>query len=90
VKIPRKIVETVEAKFIDIHIKVCDSGTYTLVSADEKEIADRSDYVPGFFPGEHYGDYLMLKVDLETGQIVNWKKPDPIEVAKAFGLLEEE
>jgi hypothetical protein len=90
VKIPRKVVETVEAKFIEIHAKVCDSGTYTLVSADEKEIAERSDYVPRFFPEQHYGDYLILKVELETELIVNWKKPDPIEVAKAFGLLEEE
>jgi len=26
-------------------------------------------------PEEHYGDYVELQIDLETGQIMNWKKP---------------
>lgn len=26
-------------------------------------------------PGEHYGDYLILEIDLDTGQIKNWKAP---------------
>jgi len=37
-------------------------------------------YVPSFFPNDddgssHYGDYLILNIDAETGQIMNWKKP---------------
>lgn len=31
-------------------------------------------YVPKFFPGEHYGDYLELHIDVQTGQILNWPK----------------
>ena len=27
------------------------------------------------FIKKHYGDYLILDIDLETGQILNWKKP---------------
>ena len=32
-------------------------------------------YVPYFFPGNHYGDYVQLKIDIDTGTILNWKKP---------------
>ena len=31
--------------------------------------------VPNFFPGKHYGDYVQLEIDIDTGQITNWKKP---------------
>ena len=33
-------------------------------------------YVPDFFPEEHYGDYVELKIDIDTGMILNWKKPN--------------
>lgn len=32
-------------------------------------------YVPAFFPGEHYGDYVELEIELATGRIINWKVP---------------
>lgn len=32
-------------------------------------------YVPSFFPGQHYGDYVSLEIDLKTGTILNWKPP---------------
>jgi len=32
-------------------------------------------YVPDFFPDQHYGDYVMLDIDIDTGMILNWKKP---------------
>jgi len=32
-------------------------------------------YVPDFMPENHYGDYVELDIDVETGQIVNWVKP---------------
>lgn len=31
-------------------------------------------YVPGFFPGEHAGDYLELDIEVATGLITNWPK----------------
>ena len=31
-------------------------------------------YVPDFMPGEHFGDYIELDIDISTGQIVNWNK----------------
>ncbi|MNO03326.1 hypothetical protein D3C81_2239890 [compost metagenome] len=39
-------------------------------------MAEYEGYVPGFFPGEHYGDYLQLHINIETGQITNWRKPN--------------
>ena len=89
-KIPRRVVETVEAAILNVHVKVCDSGHYTLVDRDGKTIAERENYVPSFFPDEHHGDYLILDINLETGQIMNWKKPDPEEVARAFSMLQED
>jgi hypothetical protein len=32
-------------------------------------------YVPDFFPEQHYGDYVELLIDIDSGQILNWKKP---------------
>lgn len=26
-------------------------------------------------PGQHYGDYVILDIDLDTGKILNWKPP---------------
>jgi hypothetical protein len=71
----------VQAKTFCIHVKVRDEGCYSLLDQDGQEIHSvDSDYVPGFMPGEHYGDYLMLDIDLETGAITNWKTPSAIVI----------
>lgn len=77
----------VEAKTIEIYAKVRDSGTYTLKDQDGKDIAERDDYVPSdIFPGDSGGDYLDLKIDLETGQILNWDPPTAAALQEAFNL----
>ena len=43
---------------------------------DGKVIGEYDGYVPKFFPGMHYGDYVMLDIDIETGKIVNWNRPN--------------
>lgn len=66
----------VEAKTLAIYCKVCDNFTAALKDQFGNEIHDQEDgYVPDFMPGQHYGDYLILDIDLDTGQITNWKKP---------------
>lgn len=66
----------VEAKVLKIHCKVCDSFTASLVDQNGDEIHDQEDgYVPGFMPGQHYGDYIILDIDLDTGKVLNWKPP---------------
>ncbi len=43
-------------------------------------------YVPDFFPDEHYGDYVILKIELATGKILNWKKPTVKDLKETFVL----
>ena len=69
-----KVVQ-VEAKTIHVYAKVCDCGCYTVKDQDGKELAYRDGYVPKLFPGDHYGDYLILDIDIETGRIINWVVP---------------
>jgi hypothetical protein len=66
-------------------LKVCGktSDLFSCVVTDENgaQIGDTYEgYVPKFFPGEHYGDYIMLDIDIETGKILNWKKPTQAQV----------
>jgi hypothetical protein len=41
-------------------------------------------YVPEFMPGDHYGDYVMMDIDVATGHILNWKTPTSKQLAKTF------
>lgn len=91
VVVPQKL----KVKSVLVYCKIRDEGTYDLRGEEGKSIAQRHDYVPSFFPGDsdgssHYGDYLILDIELETGLVLNWKKPDPRDVAKAFKLTKEE
>jgi hypothetical protein len=66
----------VQAKTLKIHSKIRDMFQAELVDQDGSVIHTQEDgYVPGFMPGEHYGDYLILDIDLDTGKILNWKPP---------------
>lgn len=66
----------VEAKTLKIYSKITDRFCAELVGKDGEQIFDQEDgYVPGFMPGDHYGDYLILDIDLDTGKILNWKPP---------------
>jgi hypothetical protein len=66
---------TVEAKTLEIHCKVRDCFDARLVAADGAILKDYEGYVPDFMPGRHYGDYLILNIDIETGQVTNWETP---------------
>jgi hypothetical protein len=73
----------VEAKVLKIYCKVTDRFGASLVDQNGEEIYDQDDgYVPGFMPGDHYGDYLILDVDLDTGKILNWKAPTADQIEK--------
>lgn len=67
---------TLEAKTLKIYCKVRDNFTASLVDAEGVLIHDQEDgYVPGFMPGDHYGDYVILNIDIDTGQVTNWRVP---------------
>ena len=81
--IPVGIQKTVEvqAKEIQLHLKVRDEFTASIVDAEGAVICTQEDdYVPSLMPGEHYGDYVILNIDLESGVVTNWVKPSAQEV----------
>ena len=56
----------------DIHYKVFDAGEYWMLGVAGERVAKyKCSYVPDFLPGDHYGDYIIMKVDAE-GKIQNW------------------
>ncbi|QAY85369.1 hypothetical protein [Pseudomonas arsenicoxydans] len=63
-----------------LHIKVADRFEGVLKDAQGEQVCGFEGYVPDFFPGDHYGDYLILNINLETGQITNWKKPSAEDI----------
>ena len=78
----------VDIKTVTVHAKVRDSGCYGLIDNDNCEVFTHDGYVPSFFPEEHYGDYLILEIDIETGLIKNWKAPS-IDELREFTEVEE-
>jgi len=72
----------VEAKSLNLHMKVRDEFCAQLVDQNGDTLKDYEGYVPSFMPGEHYGDYLILNIDLDTGQILNWKAPTATQIEK--------
>lgn len=65
----------VDAKTLSMCLKVSDQFAARLLDAAGETLHDHDGYVPGFMPGEHYGDYVMLDIDIESGRITNWKAP---------------
>ena len=70
-----EVKKKVKVNIMNIYMKVKDTFYCTIRTEDNKYVAEYEGYVPHFFPEEHYGDYLDLKIDMETGQILNWVKP---------------
>lgn len=60
---------------IRISGKTSDLCHTSLIDEKGKIVAEKESYVPDFMPGEHYGDYIDLVIDVKTGVIKNWKKP---------------
>lgn len=85
----KKTVE-VEAKTLKLHMKVCDRFQADLLDQDGQRIGEYEGYVPGFMPGQHFGDYLILDIDIETGQITNWKTPKEKDLRDTFQKEEDE
>ena len=57
-----------------VHYKVCDAGTYILVSDTGHEVISMDGYVPSCLcpNGGGYGDYVIMEID-ENGYIKDWK-----------------
>lgn len=72
-KVNVKVVKPIELKTLKISMKVRDEFCCDILDENGGTIVDGYEgYVPGFMPEDHYGDYLYLDIDLETGMITNW------------------
>lgn len=70
---------------LSINAKCSDLFAATLRNAEGKQVGEPYDgYVPSWMPGEHYGDYVELKIDTDTGKILNWKKPTKAQLEETF------
>jgi hypothetical protein len=62
-----------------IHITAkCSDMFSAQLRENNKVLAEYDGYVPAWFPNptvNHGGDYVELTIDVDTGKIVNWKKP---------------
>ena len=61
-------------RILRICAKCSDLFTAKLERPNKKPIT-HSVYVPDFMPEHHYGDYVELDIDVDSGQIINWKVP---------------
>lgn len=74
-------------KFICISAKCSDMFGATAYDENDNQVGESYDgYVPDFMPGEHFGDYVELTIELATGRIVNWKKPSQKALAETFSI----
>jgi hypothetical protein len=74
-------------KTVSITAKCSDLFSALLIGTNESGqpvTQDYDGYVPDFMPGQHYGDYVELNIDLATGRITNWKKPTARQLAATF------
>jgi hypothetical protein len=70
---------------LKLSAKCSDMFTARLFTNTGKQVgSDYSGYVPKFFPEEHYGDYIMLNIDTDTGKIINWKPPTDKKLTEIF------
>ena len=67
------------ARILKICVKCSDRFAATLVEEGKKDV-EYDGYVPKFMPEEHFGDYVELDIDIDTGMIINWKKPTKEEL----------
>ena len=78
----KKTVE-VDCKILKLQVKCADQCSIQVIDDSGEKIHDHDGYVPSFFPEQHYGDYIMLDIEIETGRILNWKPPTA-PVLRAF------
>jgi hypothetical protein len=67
-----------------INAKCSDLFSAMFDDATGNTVAEYVGYVPGFMPGQHWGDYVELDIDLKTGAILNWKAPSLASINEAL------
>lgn len=77
-----KDTKTVDVASMKITLKVVDQFYAEFFDRANMSVFEYEGYVPEFMPGDHYGDYVELEIDLETGKILNWEQPEPKQIEK--------
>ncbi len=72
-KIKTKVRVEKEVTEMRMTVKCSDQFGATFHGPDGELLKDYDGYAPGFMPGQH--DYVVLTIDLATGQIKNWRDP---------------
>lgn len=89
-KINQQKMVQVDVKTLEIYCKVRDNFTYSLKDAQGEEVYSQDDgYVPEFMPGEHFGDYVILNIDIETGAVTNWRTPSAAQLEAAINKSDD-
>jgi hypothetical protein len=63
---------TMDPAVVKVVAKCSDQCYVEVLDSKGNRIAEHGGYVPDFMPGEHYGDYVELEIDIKTGKILNW------------------
>lgn len=75
------------SKQISISAKCSDLFNAALNDDKLGRVGEYEGYVPRWFPNpniQHFGDYVELRIDVETGRILNWKKPTDAQLKETF------
>ncbi len=76
----------VEVKTLEIGIRSwCGQFESRISTQDGQEIVHHYGSAPDFMSNICIGDYLVLNIDLDTGQIINWKPPTAEELQDFIG-----
>jgi len=75
------IIHSMKATIIKITAKCSDLFSATVIDEKGNVIKEYDGYVPKFFPGEHFGDYVELDIELATGKILNWRPPTQKDIS---------
>lgn len=67
----------------------CSDMSDTAYFVDEKKVFSTDGYVPSFLPFGGDGDYVAFSVDLDTGQILDWKVPSHESIEDYFEELKD-
>jgi len=78
----------VEATILRVTAKCADLFNVSLEDNKGKIIGEYDGYVPKFMPGEHYGDYVELEINIDTGLITNWNTCTKTNLEKVFDKQE--
>ena len=57
------------------------SDQFSAGLSEGESVKNYCGYVPDFFPEDHSGDYIEFDIDIDTGMILNWKKPTKKDLA---------